>query len=231
MLLREHSVRADSIAFSHTLDSFATANTTGQPRDSAEIKIVDMATGRARLTFAYTDEEVHTQTISFSRDGRLLIAGGGRSQHCGSTVWDIGGQMARKIGSYPVEPEVSHNGRLLAVGSESRATLVEATTGRERGELMRAGDVTRSSFYYNGRKSYPSATFSPDGRIVVVWRIYGDSRTTRLRRIARVWRVESLTELCTSEPCDDVMFSPDNRALVMLAWNGTLKLRHIHQSN
>ncbi|MBA4192724.1 MAG: hypothetical protein C0467_32565 [Planctomycetaceae bacterium] len=239
VLLRDHSVRADSVAFSHSLDSFATANTTGQARDTTEIQIVDMNTGHTRLTFTYTDEETHIQEISFSRDEKLLIANGGGGHQLSwttrSTLWDIRGTAARKIGSYPVEPGVSSDAGVLAVQSltgrsEVRVSLVEVATGQEKGALTQTGDVTGSFVgTFNNLKSYASIAFSPDGRVVIVWRLFTDQKRGGYN-VARIWQVEPLKELETLYSCHDLSFSPDRRTLVVLTGNGSLRLWRLASS-
>jgi WD40 repeat protein len=110
------------------------------------------------------------------------------------------------------------------VGGEPLVRLTEVATGRVRGDLTKAGDVTSSAYVtYNDHKVYPSVTFSPDGRVVVVDHLYGGF-PREMRRIARVWQVEPLAELCTLDSCQELRFSPDGRNLVALTADGSVKL-------
>ena len=232
-LIRDYPVSADHLALSRDLATYATANDSQPTRSESTIQIIDTDTGRPRLTFTHADEETHIQEISFSHAGNLLIANsGGGSQWAWttrSTVWDITGPVARAIGSYPTEPAISPDGRLLAVRDESSVKLVDAATGRERGHLTKAGDTVSWGYgSFPPHTSYPSVTFSPDGRVVVVWRLYENVVGRGLAGITRVWQVEPLRELRVLESCRDLRFSPDSRALVTLEADGSLNLLPIH---
>jgi WD40 repeat protein len=219
-LLKDFRVRVDQVAFSPDLASFATV-------DGADVRIVDMASGRERMAFADRNEVTHIQSVEFSSDGKLLIvnSGGGSQLDCKtrSTAWDISGRRARRVGEFASKPAVSPDEGLFLAGArtESDVALVETATGRSAGRLTRNGDLTASRFgTFNNMKIFPKVAFSPDGRLAVVFGLCDDNRTS----IVRVHQINPLRELGMLESYWNVMFAPDGRSMVAATAEGLLRL-------
>lgn len=223
VLLKEYRVRVDHLAFSPDLGSFATA-------DGAEVRVLDMASGRERVAFTDRNPETHIQEVKFSPAGRLLIVNSGGGTQLDwktrSTAWDISGGRARTVGEFVTEPAVSADGKFLAgTYSESDVQLVEAASGRSVGRLTQKGDVTASHFgTYNNMKVFPTVAFSPDGRLAVVRGLYAGDVVSSL---ARVYRLDPLKQLGVLESYSQAELAPDGRSMVAMTSGGRLRLWRI----
>lgn len=231
-LLKEYALKASQAAFAPDLGAYATTGAAEDDPEVTEIRVVSMETGQERLRITYRDSETHIQKIAFGPGGRFLVAsGGGGTQltwKTRSTVWHITASKARELGTYPTDPVFSPDGRFLAVREESRVSLQEIGTGNQVARLTHPDDVTSSFFgSYNNHRSYPSVTFSPDGRLLIVGDLH--HRDGRRHGYARLFQVEPVRELAVLESCRQVMFSPDGRAFAVLTSTGELKVWQIRQ--
>jgi len=219
VLVKDYRVLVDEVAVSSDLATFATA-------EGAEVRVMDLATGRERLNFTDESKETHIQAIKFSANGKLLIvnAGGGTklSWKTRSTVWDISGRRVRRVSEFVEEPEVSGDGRYLAgAHSETDVSLVETATGKALGRLTQKGDVTSSHFgTYKNMKVYPRMELSPDGRLAVVLGLFDESR----RSFTRIHQLDPLKELGVLESCWQARFAPDGKSMVTMTGTGQVRL-------
>jgi WD40 repeat protein len=237
-LLREYRVRVDHVVISPDLSAFATTD-----RDGAAIKlrVVDLETGRERVDLARAGEFAGFERVSFSPDGRFLIAIGQVAKPSGpefrSTVWDVRARPARKLGTFPTHaPVISPDGRLLAVVTESGVELREVVTGSLRGSLTEPDDGRYSySWGLQEHKVDPSVTFSPDGRVVVVGNLLRDQEGAHDSVVTRVWQTEPLKQLrlvkSGIDPGFKECFSPDGQALFVRQGDGEMRLWQLESSD
>src|SRR5262249_25540550 len=126
-LVKQYQVRSNEVVFSLDATEFVTVRRS--ERDVAEISIVDLETGRTRLTLSDRDEQTDIQSVAFGPDGRYLITSGGGGPQLDwktrSVVWDISGRKARQVGTFFTDPVLSPDGRFLAVREETQVTLKE----------------------------------------------------------------------------------------------------------
>jgi WD40 repeat protein len=134
--LREFPIRADGGAFSPDLSTMASFESPADPDEPTEITLWDMVTGLKRCSFPYDEREVHVQHLSFSADGRVLVANGGGGWQLDwrtrTTLWDIASTPIQ-IGSFSPGAVLSSGGEWLAVPDENGATLYRVTGMQQHG--------------------------------------------------------------------------------------------------
>ncbi|NNJ25098.1 c-type cytochrome domain-containing protein [Alienimonas chondri] len=166
--------------------------------------------------------EGRPQSLKFSTNGRLLIAGGGRGAYRGlAVVWDVTtGARVMEIGEEPdavLAADISPDQSLVAIGTTSKKVKVYAVAS---GEMV-----------YMIEKPTDWATavaFSPDGVLLAIgdrggnlsmWEaasglLYADLRGHRDAITGLSWRADS--NLLASSSLDDTvhLWNPEDGALV-----------------
>jgi WD40 repeat protein len=143
-------------------------------------------------------------------------------------VRNITTRPPKLVATAATDPIFAPDGRYLAIPTTSGATLHDAETGEKHADLTKPGDVTSSHFFsYNGNVSYPSVTFSPDGKLIVVAGLYRTEGDHPMTPFARVWRTATSEQLRTLDSCQSADFGPNGRSLVIRTAVGTLALWRI----
>jgi WD40 repeat protein len=246
-LLREFRLVASGASFSPDLSTMASFIWRGGAAKPIEISLWDMATGLIRCSFTYHEPDTNLQDLSFSHDGRLLVANGGAGTnrydwHTRTSVWDITA-TPRKIGSFAPSAKLSSDGQWLAVPLESGATLYQVAGMQAHGNLTVTHDSARPTFgwSFGVMPEYPSLTFSPDSRFLAVERLYHETPKPSLmgwmprwvRRffddevdnsVVRLWETDVAKQDAAFFRCRQVFFSPDSKTLATVHSDGIIKL-------
>jgi WD40 repeat protein len=233
-LIAKHAVRVDEVAFSPDLSTFATANYEAGRGGAAEVMIRDMRTGRKRASLTFLDKETRIQELAFSPDGSMLVVSGGGGTQLDwitrTTVWDITAKPPKRVGTFPVRPIFSTDGRLLAAPTETGVRLHAARTGRQVADLTQPREASFSFFVsYNNHKTYPSARFDRNGRFLVVTGLFSKDRASWWEAKARVWQVNPVKQIRALDEGVEAIFSPDGRTLLVRYSDGNVKLWRVHQ--
>ncbi len=253
-LVKQYDVACDELAFSPSLDRFASAEYAPGRENGVQIKVWDMATGSWQAGTVHRDPETRIRSLSFSADGQFLIAqssntGRGLDRKDRWVVWDLinGLIVARTCEADPtgcaVDPVLSPDGRWFASWDGPGPYLVEMTGLGQRRSLLGPGDSDSAGIVgWNGNAaaSSPGFRFSPDSRVVLVTGLLHLSPTSAINEylsgtsprpwtstlspIARVWDVKSGTELAALPGCAGCLLSPDGRALATTDMKGTVRL-------
>jgi WD40 repeat protein len=242
--LREFRIRADNGAFSPDLSTMASFKWPDDPAKPTEMSLWDMATGLKRCSFAYHEGDTSIQSLSFYDNGRVLVAnGGGGSQfdwHFRTTLWDITA-TPKRIGSFSPQATLSSDGQWLAVPHENGAKLYRVAGMQQHGEFTVKNDRGPSMWgSYNNMKEYPSLSFSPNGRLLVVSGLFRTGQTLPFTdwvprwirsfvysaddSVVRLWETDTGKQHAAFSGCRQVFFSPDGKTLATLHENGVLKL-------
>ncbi len=228
-LLKQYAVSCDELACSPTLDRFASAEyPPGRERD-VEIKVHDLATSSLLASTTARAPEYRIEYLRFSPDGQfLLMRGRGWTDQSGPTIiWDVNrGLRVRR--TCVADPVLSPDGRWLLDRNQYGADLVEMAALRKRRTLQRQADVHVSPLR-GGLLSYPEGAFSRDGKVVAITGLYRLCRTSavnrflsgqssvpweeRLAGVARLWDVDTGTELMAWDGCSRCLLSPDGRTI------------------
>jgi WD40 repeat protein len=218
-------------------------------REDGTVRLIDHATGRARLILKGHRGGVYA--AAFSLDNRYLVTGG--NDHT-ARIWDAetGRErltLRRHAGVVTTVLFSPDGQRVLTVASDRTAHVWDVETGRELLTLHPAYDYADgAAFSPDGRRIVTSAedgtprvwdartgkellrlrghtdsvltvAFSPDGRRIVTG---GNDRT------AKVWDAATGRELLAlrghQRAVMDVAFSPDGRRLVTGSTDGTAKV-------
>src|ERR1019366_2370537 len=101
ILVKQHSITADVVAFSPDLRTFASAD--DLPDGKGQVAIWDMTTGENRWSVTFNEHDTHLQSLSFIANGKVLAAhGGGGTKYDWrrrTTMWDVT-SMPKEIGSF-----------------------------------------------------------------------------------------------------------------------------------
>jgi len=129
-------------------------------------------TDTLQLAGVFAFPEGHAADLKFSRNGKLLIAGGGRGSKSGfAVVWDIAtGDQILKVGEEPdtaLAADISPNQQWIAIGSPNKLVKIFSTkTGEQLFKMKKHTDwVTAAAFS-------PDSTYLATGDRaggVVVW--------------------------------------------------------------
>jgi WD40 repeat protein len=229
--LKETKVSADEVAFSPDLATFATSKRSAVPGGPTEIAIWDTRSGAMRVSFLYDEEgDTHIQQLEFLAGGKVLWASGGGgtqlSWQTKDTLWDVT-SAPRRIGTFPVRPALSPDGKYVALPKDNGADLHLAEGMEKRGDLTHAGDIG-PSFSFNNIKVYPSVQFSADGRLAAVTGLHPDPIRGGgvYGPVARLWQTGIGRELLSIPGCRQVVFSPDGKTLATLEGN-VVRLRRL----
>ena len=221
-----HSNWVTSIAFTPNGKYVVTGS-----RDNTA-KLWDVTTGKEIRTFAdLSERSLGIKSVAITSDGQYLVTGSGSYQKGKvgggrAILWSIEtGREIRRFGGYKQAVgavAISPDDKYLAAGSEDgRAILWNMFTGEEFRTLS-AGD--RSTGIY-----ISSATFSPDGKYVL---IAGHSSDGSAPGRAELFDVATGTQIGTfyaSHPIDrpyaappTASFTPDSKHLAVGGGGGTL---------
>lgn len=189
-----------------------------------EVFLIDLATGQpaGRVTtyVRYIGQNYYipnTCCLAFSRDGRLLAAGGWGNHAQVFTVPDgkpVSPPLIHDVGSNDVRAvEFSPDGRRLVTASEDGNVRVwDVATGKPITPVLKHDDY----------QDVVAAAFSPDGK----WVLSGARDGT-----ARLWDAETgkpvLEPIRHGVPVSAVAFGPDRRMLVTGTENGVVRLWEI----
>jgi WD40 repeat protein len=229
--LKRHAVELDAVAFAPALDCFASASSRPGKDNATEIKLWDISTGAVKTRAMHSDPETHVQSLSFSPDGRFLVAqcGGGTQLDWKSktTIWDVKSEL-KVTKTYAAAPVVSPDGRWLVETDENGADLFDAATLRRRAAFRVAGDFDVFSHVVTTPKftSHPTYTFSPDSRIVAMtglWRRVGK----RTSAVGRLWDATTAKEIAALSGCKQIEFGPESRTLASTDEGGIVRLWEI----
>jgi len=228
--LKELKASVDEVAFSPDLATFASATRAVVPGGPTELALWDAASGARRVSFHYDEGDTYIQQLAFLAGGKVLWASGGGgtqlSWHTKDTLWDVT-STPREIGTYSVCPVLSPDGKYIALPKANGADLYLAAGARTKRNLSRPQDRGLPIFRsYNGMKSYPTVTFSPDGRLAAVTELFMDRGKTGgwFGKVARLWDAETGRELLSFPNCEQVMFSPDGKTLATRHREGVVRL-------
>lgn len=224
--LEGHALPVQALAFAP--DGQTLASGEGQPLSSKDgalpesspgvIKLWDCATGKERSTLRGHAHGIYA--LAFSPDGRLLAAGGGRSNQAGEVkLWDLGTHQERltlRGEEYPFRTVAfAPDGKCVAAGSgdiwsnlSSKVWLWDPITGNEIVPPLKGhrGPIHTVVFAPNGRTL---ATSSQDST-VKLWDLATGQERLRLRgHQASVW---------------GLAFTPDGRRLVSNGMDRTVKV-------
>ncbi len=237
-LIRSEEVVADVLAFTPDLRGFASATYAHGSDRPGDVKVWDLATGT--VTAATHFDEWRIGGLSFSPDGRFLTA---RSRSGTKwTVWDVHRGLA-VVYHGPVEPVLSPNGQWLAVRDATGADRIDTGSRRKHGELRNPRDSHSPSVFVlaSNWPSYPSLTFSADGRAAIVGGLWSGSpgrlsgrrrapgwltpyRSNSPTEVTRLWETTSGRELVALKGCAESLFSPDGRGLAVRHANGRVEI-------
>ena len=156
-------------------------------------------------------------------------------------MWDVT-SMPKEIGSFSDSetPAVSPDGEWLAVPLDSGAKLVNASAPERGTDLIANGDLGPSKWVFQTHKWYPTPSFSPDSKMILVkglhrsWQEpflgkwlpqqYNPFRADPGGTVVRVWDTESCRELLVLSDCTETWFSPDGRVLATIRDRQTIDL-------
>ncbi len=176
-LVKEHKVSASDVVFSPDLTAFVQVTSSFDPKNPGETALVDLNTGTKRCSFTCPEEGMYTQELSFAPNGRIFIAHVLRDDSSLSittktTLWDLTSNP-KELGSFSEKPAISPDGQWLAVPGDAGVRLIEMATMKERGSLTKPNDVDFVRLESSSRGApFPSITFSPDSKRVVVSGLY-----------------------------------------------------------
>ena len=208
------------------------------------IRLWDVDTGKCRCIIA---EEWHDEigNVAFSADGKFISAEckvffGRHGEKPGMKYWDATtGELAGSFepAAHPFDKHEQAKmtyGKWLLAAPSNCPIVYDATTGFKHGTLWKHGD---GSWWFGSNGPH---SFSPDGNTVVIMGLettaYSNPVTSFLAmffpslktpggiKIARLWHIDSCTELAVFEDCQDALFSPDGRTLATAHGDGTIKL-------
>jgi WD40 repeat protein len=242
--LKEFRIRGDNGAFSPDQSTMASFDWPGDPAKPTEITLWDMATGLKRCSFAYNEGDIHVQSLTFSANGRMLMAsGGGGTQldwRTRTTLWDVTSTPIH-IGSFSPHATLSSDNQWLAVPHDNGATLYRVAGIQQHGDFTVNADRGPSMWgVYNNRKEYPSLIFSPDARLLAVTGLYHYPPSSPIisrmpswisrflypagGSVVRLWDTENGKQHAALFGCRQVFFSPDGKMLATLLESSVLKL-------
>ncbi len=189
-------------------------------RDSDEIRLWDVVTGRERTPLQFRDlDRTDIYALAFSPDGMSLASGSSHRDPArgGSvgrlTLWDLATGDRRQLyrGRVPMAVAFSPDGETLAAGG-SPVRLWDVASGDRLHQLRGRGN--RSS----------ALAFSPDGKILVT----GSYRTLTF------WDAEMgtrITDIATSRGVTSVAFSPDGTKLAVGMFEANTKIYGFTREN
>ena len=158
--------------------------------DPYPLRLWDVATGKPKKTFAFTDD---VRSVVFSPDGRTLANTVGKSIY----LWDpVSGQHKYSIfRHFPGDVAFSPDGRTLASGGD-RVILWDPVTRHQKMILSGSGDVA----------------FSPDGQMLATGNKTGpihlwDPNTGKLQKTL------TLPTYTNNPSINSIVFSPDGQTL------------------
>ena len=235
VLVKEHPLKADQVAFTPDLMWFATANELSDGR--GEITMWDMATGEKHWVRTFNQHDTHLQGLSFGGDGKILVAlgGGGTNRydwHWQTTLWDVMSEP-KEFGFFTESPTISPNGELLALPIDSGAKLFNGSTFEEKEPLVVKGDNSRQ-IIFDGKKDLPTISFSPDSKMAAITGLTQEEKYSHVnnwlyrnhlpildysKNVARVWDAPKRQELLSVNYSNDVRFSPDSKVLATFHFN------------
>ena len=234
-LERTHAIQAASVVFSPDLSMYAIVDP-----DRRGFSLWDMADGTRWLADRFEESDRGDAYLHFLQDGRTLAAENDegkiivwnttpKPKRIGSLIapqsWDVGFPEPSPDGKYLAVPladehmNVSVWPRSLDVG----AALVNLTTLEEDARLVVKSDRVPFNIHCC---PYPSAQFSPDGKLLAVDAMeepgrqplyynilppaYNPFPWIKQGPIARVWDVAARTQMAEFPRCF-VQFSPDGK--------------------
>lgn len=200
---RVHETAVMTAAFSQDGQFIATRGEQG------DVKLWQAGTHREVRQFETVREKLapNWNVLTFSPDGRMLAASGGKEKNSRVCIWDVNsGRLLRELDNPDHEGVAglafSPDSKLLATASfNNTAQLWEVPSGNLRATLK--GHV----------QAVLGVAFSPDGKTLATG---GDDRKVKL------WNVATQQEMATLEllrgGCRGVRFSPDGRALAVASF-------------
>jgi WD40 repeat protein len=244
-LVREYKLPEEVVAFAPDYESYVTIKNLSEDEKDVEIELWDLETGQLRAKTRYFDKETRIQGISFSPNGRLLVArcgGGGQLDWVSRTsIWDVQDDL-RCLGTWTPEAKASDDGCWLAFPQETGAELLTLPHLNQREPLEVPGDYNPWLWSsYNGHHSSPECTFSPDSKWAVItglahdhmanpimdWilvKVMGKSPATTTY-LSRLWDVSKSQDVAVFvDDRDQPLFSPDGRTIATRHQDGSVKL-------
>lgn len=229
----------DRFASSPALDRFALATYWHTTEGRAEIKVYDLATGSVVASTIHRDPSARIDELSFSPDGRFLLAqrSGGAGPH--TIVWEVsdGLRVARTSATQAV---LSPDGRWFLDRKATGADLLSLPTFRQERTLRRPGDVHLPMGTRGSPDLFPACRFSRDSRRVAItglWHPFrisavGDCLAGRSRvpwqegdtSVMRLWDVDSGSQVLACDGCIDCLLSPDGRTMATRHLDGHILL-------
>lgn len=168
-----------------------------------EIKLVDLSTGRETRTVEFPDKDLHNIEITFTNDGRLLLAAVEKNK---LRLWDLNGKAARIEATATKEYspiKFTADGRLIALCEDYSVRIWETATGRQLPTI----NVPNLGVFSEGGGVF--AGFSVDGKRIAT----GGIGTPTL-----VWETETGKQVMElrgrTNFIQGVAFSPDGTELV-----------------
>jgi WD40 repeat protein len=234
VLIKQHQLTASVIAFSPDLQTFASAD--DLPDGNGQVAMWDMTTGEKRWSVTFNEHGTHLQSLSFIANGKVLSAHGGGGTKLGwrwrTTLWNVT-SSPREIGSFSETPAVSPDGEWVAIPLDSGVKLINASSPGVGTDLVVSDDLGPSAFgIYNNMKSWPTPSFSPDSKMVLVkglhqfgkepfldnWlpQQFNPFRRGSAGSVIRVWDTDSRREVMALSRSRDAWFSTDGHVLATL---------------
>jgi WD40 repeat protein len=229
VLVKQHQVTASTtIAFSPDLKTFAAVD--NLPDGDVHVAMWDTLTGEKRWS-ATLNNFGHLDSLSFIANGKVLSGNGWGWR---TMLWDVAAKP-KEIGFFSTPFALSSpDGEWLALPLDSGAKLIRISAPDGRTDLTVNGDLGPSAFFpaHDGMKSYPTPSFSPDSKMILVPRLYRSGQKPFLGDwlpkqynpfpagpdgdVVRVWDTESRREVAAFDQCSEAWFSPDGQVLATL---------------
>lgn len=226
VLVKQHSIPAEAVALSPDLKTFATVD--DLPDGNCHVAIWDMMTGKKRWSVVSEENGKHFDSLSFSANGKVLSASGGRMPcNYRTTLWDMA-STPKEIRSFSDRVVVSPDGEWLAVPLQEGVTLIKVSAPGHEANLIVSG----------AKRTDGRGRFSPDSKMVLIslyfehqpflrdWlpEKYNPFRAGPRVPVVRVWDTDSRREVATFRDCRHAWFSSDGKVLATLRGGNAIDL-------
>jgi WD40 repeat protein len=203
----------------HVVTALATSPTAALMAVSGQQQVLVYRWTDQSLVTAFPFPQGDVFTLRFSRDGQLLLAGGGEGAGSGRVaLLDVStGQQvfaADPAGDVVLAADLSPDGRLVACGGPSRVVrLIDTITGTQVAEMKKHTDWIMA------------IAFSPDGLLLASADRFGS---------IHVQEASTGADFCTlrghTGSVNSLMWSADSDQLISCGQDGTVRFWDMHQA-